>query len=90
MRTAEQWVPIVREMVERVRADPPYIGVLSTGEQCAVALVLDVDDTTQLPGYNPKDEPFDPRPRGYTWLDCVNRIEGELLDACIIVQREGP
>lgn len=87
MRTVEQWIPDVRAWVEQVRNDPPSIGVLSTGEQCAVALVL---DTTELRFRDAKgfDGEIDPRPEGFTWLDCVNRIEPELLQACIKVQRE--
>lgn len=93
MKTKADWIPEVRDMVERVRADPPSIGVLSMGQQCAVALVLDVEHAWDLPGAKiapggKAEHEFDMRPRGYTWLDCVNRVEPELLQACIAVQRE--
>jgi hypothetical protein len=80
MRTADQWLPDLRRMVDVVRHDPPHIGVLSRGEQCAVALVLDMrvrvegNDIDLIPGW--------------TALDCMNRIEPELLEACIKAQRE--
>lgn len=87
MRTAEQWVLDLRCHVAAVRADPPHIGVLSTGEQCAVALMIGVES---LRHDNPEyKSPTPLRPHGYTWLDCVDRIEGDLLKACIKVQREG-
>lgn len=86
MKTAEEWAVELREMVDHVRADPPSIGVLSMGQQCAVALVIGVD---ALKHNNPDyKSPTPLRPHGYTWLDCVNRIEPELLQACIKVQRE--
>ena len=31
----------IAELVRMVEADPPFFGVLSVGERCAVALVLD-------------------------------------------------
>lgn len=86
--TAERWAVELRGMVEHVRADPPWIGVLSMGEQCAVALVLDTE-SLEFTDNNGRVVVFDPRPRGFTFLDCVNRIEPELLRACLIVQREG-
>lgn len=67
-------------MVDVVRHDPPHIGVLSKGEQCAVALVLDM--RARVEGNDVELMP------GWTALDCVNRIESELLTACIRVQRE--
>lgn len=79
-RTVEQWLPELRRMVDQVRADPPSIGVLSRGEQCAVALVLEPDCEHGKFWFW--------RPAGFTWLDCVARIEPELLEACIRLQRE--
>lgn len=58
-------------MVERDRAD---FGVLSTGEKCAVALVLDDPELMRVWG---------------TALDCVDRLEGEWIQAAIYVQRNG-
>lgn len=86
-RTAAQWLPELRELVERVRRDPPSIGVLSRGEQCAVALVLD-DNMLEFKTEKGTDAVIDPRPEGFTWLDCVNRIEPELLEAALKLQRE--
>lgn len=79
--TRDQWIPKLRRMVDHVRADPASIGVLSMGEQCAVALVLEPWWKRAMPN-------TEIRPAGYTWLDCVHRIEPELLAACIVVQRE--
>jgi hypothetical protein len=87
MKTAEQWLPELREWVGMVERDPPSIGVLSMGQRCAVALVV---DDTMLEFKNEKGAVavIDPRPDGYTWLDCVHRIEGELLAAAIKLQRD--
>lgn len=87
MMSAEDWLPVLRSMVEHVRADPPSIGVLSRGEQCAVALVI--DDNMLEYKREGATRVLDPRPDGFTWLDCVNRIEPELLEAALKLQREG-
>lgn len=73
MRTAAQWADDLRDRVGNVAKHPEDVGVLSMGERCAVALVLDKPDL---------------RPSGYTWLDCMNRVEPELLEGCLLLQRE--
>lgn len=64
----------IRAKVRMVAADPSFFGVLSTGEKCAVALVL--DDPALMKRWG-------------TALDCVDRLEGEWLKAAIYVQRNG-
>jgi len=64
----------IRAKVRMVVADPPSFGVLSTGEKCAVALVLDDYSLVKWWG---------------TMLDCVYRLEGDWLQAAIYVQRNG-
>jgi hypothetical protein len=61
----------ILRLVERVQEDENRIGVLSTGERLAVALVLDRKD---LLG-------------GYTMLEAVNRLGDDWLRASIAVQR---
>jgi hypothetical protein len=68
MRTTAE---TILALVERVQADENSIGVLSTGETLAVALVLDRKD---LLG-------------SYTMLEAVNRLGDEWLRASIAVQR---
>jgi hypothetical protein len=63
----------IRAMVDQVKADEGSIGVLSTGEQIAVALVLDRKDL--LPH------------GGYTILEAVNRLGPEWTRAALDVQR---
>jgi len=60
-------------MVERVQADDSQIGVLSTGERLAVALVLDQKDWLE-------------RWR-YTMLEAVERLGEEWFRAALAVQR---
>lgn len=69
-----QAVDHIRAKVRMVTLDPPSFGVLSTGEKCAVALVLDDPELMKRWG---------------TALDCVDRLEGEWLKAAIYVQRNG-
>ena len=64
----------IRDKVRMVKLDPPSFGVLSTGEKCAVALVLDDPDLIKWWG---------------TALDCVDRLEGDWIKAAIYVQRNG-
>jgi hypothetical protein len=56
-----------------VAADEASFGVLSTGEKCAVALVLDRPDLAKWWG---------------TMLDCADRVGPEWLAACVKVQRD--
>jgi hypothetical protein len=69
-----QAVAQIRDKVRLVAADPAYFGVLSTGEKCAVALVLDDPELCKWWG---------------TMLDCVDRLEGDWIQAAIYVQRNG-
>jgi hypothetical protein len=62
-------------MVERVEADERRIGVLSTGEALAVALVLDRKDMLEV------------RNGGYTMLEAVERLGADWFRAALIVQR---
>lgn len=64
----------LRAMVRAVERDPPHIGVLSTGERCAVALILD------KPGL---------LSRGDTMLYAARRVGDDWLEACYQVQRDG-
>ena len=64
----------IRAKVRMVKADPASFGVLSTGEKCAVALVL--DDPQLVKWYG-------------TMLQAVNRLEGDWIKAAIYVQRYG-
>ena len=59
--------------VEMVKRDPAQIGVLSTGERIAVALVLDRPDLFPHGGYK--------------ILEAVDRLGDEWLQAAIIVQK---
>ena len=64
---------LIGRKVEMVKADEAQIGVLSTGERIAVALVLN------------KTELF---PKGdYTILQAVDRLGEEWLAAAILVQK---
>jgi hypothetical protein len=63
-------------MVEAVHADERRIGVLSTGEQLAVALVLDRPDLFPH--------------GGYTMLEAVERLGAEWFRAALAVQRAVP
>ena len=58
----------------RVIRDENSIGVLSTGERIAVALILDRADLL---------------PRDYTMLDAVDRLGAEWTEAALRVQRAG-
>jgi hypothetical protein len=64
----------IRAKVQMVARDRASFGVLSTGEKCAVALVLDDPELMKWWG---------------TALDCVDRLEGEWIKAAIYVQRNG-
>lgn len=64
----------IRRLVAAVEHDEPHIGVLSTGEAIAVALVLDRPDL--LPGSYRRI------------LDAVDRLGEDWLQAAIAVQRE--
>jgi hypothetical protein len=57
-----------------VLADERAIGVLSTGEQVIVALILDRSDLL---------------PHDYTMLDAFDRVGPELAEAAVRVQRAG-
>lgn len=66
-----------RRVVELARAcysNRPLAGALSTGERCAVGLLL--NDPTCLP-------------IGYTFIDAVDRLEGDWLAACVQANRDG-
>lgn len=64
----------IRNLVAAVEHDEPHIGVLSTGEAIAVALVLDRPDLL---------------PSSYRRiLDAVDRLGENWLQAAIAVQRE--
>jgi hypothetical protein len=60
--------------VRDVAGNPECFGVLSTGEKCAVALVL--NDPKMIAWWG-------------TALDCVDRLEGDWIKACIYIQRNG-
>ncbi len=64
----------LRDKVRMVAADRAAFGVLSTGEKCAVALVLDDRDMMAWWG---------------TALDCADRIDGDWLIAAVWLQRNG-
>lgn len=67
-------VETIRRLVAAVEHDEPHIGVLSTGEAIAVALVLNRPDLL---------------PRSYhRILDAVDRLGEDWLTAAIAVQRE--
>jgi hypothetical protein len=66
----------IASMVRMVEADERRIGVLSTGEQIAVALVLDRKDLLANTGY----------PR---MLEAVDRLGESWFYAALQVQREG-
>lgn len=55
-------------LARRAARRPESVGVLSTGEQCAVALLCDNAEFL---------------PNGYTFLDAVARLEGAWLAACL-------
>lgn len=65
----------LRKLVRFVESDTRNIGVLSVGEACAVALVLDRKDL--LPESFP------------TILQAVDRIGPEWLRRALVVQKEG-
>ena len=64
----------IKAKVRMVVADEKLFGVLSTGEKCAVALVLNRPDLMKWWG---------------TALDCADRVGTEWLKACVHVQRDG-
>lgn len=67
---------IIARLVERVAKDEDHIGVLSTGESLAVALVLDRKDLLEeING-------------GYSMLEAVNRLGVQWLEAALQVQRD--
>lgn len=63
----------IARMVEAVRRDEAHIGILSTGESIAVAMVLDRKDL--FPN------------GGYSMLEAVNRLGPEWTQAALLVQR---
>jgi hypothetical protein len=65
----------IRAMVRAVDQDNAYIGVLSTGEQCAVCLVLDRPDLAK-------------KYLDRTLLDCAERVGPEWLAASLFVQND--
>lgn len=63
----------ITRLVEVVEADPDHFGALSTGEQIAVALVLNKPEML---------------PRGYSHvLDAVDRLGNDWLAAAIDVRK---
>ena len=66
-------VDIIRRLAQRVQENDKRIGMLSTGEFLAVALVLNRFDLLEQ--------------AGYTMLEAVNRLGEEWLSAAIEVQR---
>jgi hypothetical protein len=64
----------ILRMVETVQRDEKRIGVLSTGEYLAVALVLDRHDLIKESSYP-------------TMLEAASRLGAEWLDAALTVQR---
>ncbi len=54
-------------------AEAGNYGTMSTGEMCACALVLDRADIA---------------PAGYTFLECVDRLDAAWLSATILVMRD--
>lgn len=73
MAATPSTVDTIRRLVAAVEHDEPHIGVLSTGEAIAVALVLDRPDL--LPGSYRRI------------LDAVDRLGDDWLQAAIAVQR---
>jgi hypothetical protein len=71
--TTEEIANRIAIMVEAVEADEDVIGVYSTGEQIAVALVLD------KPNLFPHG--------GYSILEAVERLGPEWFKAALAVQR---
>jgi hypothetical protein len=69
-------VEIIRRLVKRVSEDEKHIGVLSTSEYLAVALVLNRMDLIEESRYP-------------TMLEAANRIGAEWLEAALEVQRKG-
>lgn len=66
----------ILRMVKRVVANEKHIGVLSTGEYLAVALVLDRHDLIKESRYP-------------TMLEAVMRLGTEWAEAALAVQRNG-
>lgn len=64
----------IRAKVRLVSSDPAAFGTLSTGEKCAVALILNDMSLMQWWG---------------TALDCADRLGEEWLKAAVYVQRNG-
>ena len=62
------------KMARAVQNRPAYAGVLSTGEKCAMGLLHNNADYL---------------PAGYTFLDAVDRLEGEWLAAVLKANRQG-
>jgi hypothetical protein len=65
----------IRAIVRDVARDNASIGVLSTGERCAVCLVLNRPDLAE--------QHFG------TMLECADRVGPEWLAAALFVQRNG-
>jgi len=64
----------VIQLARHAEKHPDSVGVLSTGERCAVALLCNRAEFL---------------PNGYTFLDAVDRIDGDLLGPCMHANREG-
>lgn len=64
----------LRSMCCNVETDPPSIGVLSSGERCAVALIL--NDPEHLDS-------------GDTMLYAAQRLDPGWLEICWEIQRDG-
>lgn len=70
--------PLLDRVINLARAvdkDPEHVGVLSTGERCAVALLHN------KPEY---------LPNGYTHLlEAIDRLETSWVEACIVAHNTG-
>jgi hypothetical protein len=64
----------VVELARNAERNPDGVGVLSTGEHCAVALLCNRPDFL---------------PAGYSMLDAVDRLEGDWIIACLQANRDG-
>jgi hypothetical protein len=62
----------ILKLVRAVKSEKDCFGPLSTGQKCAVALVLDDPDLMHAWG---------------TALDCMYRLDSSWLQACLNVQR---
>jgi hypothetical protein len=74
MNVSEELLDRVTTLARAVEREPRHAGVLSTGERCAVALLRNCADDL---------------PRGYTFLDAVERLGADWLAACVEANRRG-